>query len=413
MGKDLMISQPLKLPNGLILRNRIVKAAMSEALGDVQNDTTEGHIKLFERWSKGGAAMLITGNVQVDRWHLEHAANIVLDDQSNMKRAREFAEAAKSGGALVLAQLSFAGRQTPEAINSNPLSISDLRLDLPGYGAPKAATEEDLQGIINKFVRSAVLANEAGFDGVQFHAAHGYMLSSSLSPRINTRTDRWGGSLENRARLVLSIVRAVRSELGPEFIVATKLNSSDFQKGGFTHEQSIEVARMLQTEGIDFLEISGGNFESPAAYQYASKTESSVAREAYFLDYARHIKASLRIPVMVTGGFRSVEVMNNALTENAIDLIGMARPFIIDPEFPFKLLQGLVDRAPAVERDFPAAEALPNSAPLNWFTDQLALHGMAGDSDPSVPIIEGHERCLARCLSTTRSLIIARSAMQQ
>jgi 2,4-dienoyl-CoA reductase-like NADH-dependent reductase (Old Yellow Enzyme family) len=409
MGKDLMISQPLKLPNGSILRNRIVKAAMSEALGDVHNDMTEGLIKLFERWSKGGAAMLITGNVQVDRWHLVHAAEIVLDEQSNMKRVREFTEAAKSGGALVLAQLSFAGRQTPEDINSNPISISDLRLDLPGYGAPKAATGEELQAIINKFVRSAMLANEAGFDGVQFHAAHGYMLSSSLSPRINTRTDRWGGSLENRARLVLSIVRAVRSELGPRFIVATKLNSSDFQKGGFTHEHSIEVARMLQTEGIDFLEISGGNFESPAAYQYVSKTESSVAREAYFLDYARDIKASLRIPVMVTGGFRSKEVMNNALTDNATDLIGIARPFIIDPEFPSKLLQGLIDRAPAVERNFPAAEALPNSAPLNWFTDQLALHGMAGDCDPSVPIIEGHERCLARCLETTKSLMTARN----
>jgi 2,4-dienoyl-CoA reductase-like NADH-dependent reductase (Old Yellow Enzyme family) len=409
MGKDLMISQPLQLPNGSILRNRIVKAAMSEALGDVQNDTTEGHIKLFERWSKGGAAMLITGNVQVDRWHLEHAANIVLDDQSNMKRAREFAEAAKSGGALVLAQLSYAGRQTPEAINPNPLSISDLRLDLPGYGAPKAATEEDLQGIINKFVRSAVLANEAGFDGVQFHAAHGYMLSSSLSPRINTRTDRWGGSLENRARLVLSIVRAVRSELGPEFIVATKLNSSDFQKGGFTHEQSIEVARMLQTEGIDFLEISGGNFESPAAYQYASKTESSVAREAYFLDYARDIKASLRIPVMVTGGFRSAEVMNSALTDNSTDLIGIARPFIIDPEFPFKLMQGSIDRAPDVERNFPSAEVLPESAPLNWFSHQLALHGTEGDSDPSISIIQGHESCLARSLETTKSVMMARN----
>ncbi len=405
-----MIRQPLKLPNGSTLRNRIVKAAMSEALGDIQNNMTEGHIKLFERWSKGGAAMLITGNVQVDRWHLEHAANIVLDDQSNMKRAREFAEAAKSGGALVLAQLSYAGRQTPEAINSNPLSISDLRLDLPGYGAPKAATEEDLQGILNKFVRSAVLANEAGFDGVQFHAAHGYMLSSSLSPRINTRTDRWGGSLENRARLVLSIVRAVRSKLRPGFIVATKLNSSDFQKGGFTHEQSLEVARMLQTEGIDFLEISGGNFESPAAYQYASKTESSVAREAYFLDYARDIKAALHIPVMVTGGFRSLSIMNRALADGATDLIGMGRPFIVDPEFPTKLLNGSIGMAPAIERDFPPAEELPRGAALNWFCHQLALHGTMGDGNPSVPIIEGHERYLTRVHLATDRLLKARGA---
>ena len=385
-----MIRQPVELPNGMVLRNRIVKSAMSEALGDELNNPTEGLIKLFERWSKGGAALLITGNIPVDRWQLEHAGNFVLDDRSDMDRARRLASAAKSAGNLVLVQLSHPGRQSPKAINPRPLSISDRRLDLPGYGDPKVATEADLETVIGKFARSAALAKEAGFDGVEIHAAHGYLLSSSLSSRINTRSDRWGGSLENRARLALSVVRAVRSEVGPRFIVATKLNSSDFQKGGFSHEESIEVAKMLQNEGIDFLEISGGNYEAPVIYGHSSKKESTVSREAYFLDYARDVKAALHIPVMVTGGFRSLSIMNRALADGATDLIGMGRPFIIDPEFPAKLLNGSIGMAPAIERDFPPGEELPTSAVLYWFCHQLALHGTAGDRNLSVPIIEGH-----------------------
>lgn len=403
-----MIEQPLKLPNGSLLRNRIVKSGMSEALGDELNNPTEGLINLFGRWSKGGAGLVITGNTPVDRCHLEHAGNFVLDDQTDMERVRQLAAAAKSGGALALVQLAHAGRQTPESINPHPLSVSDLRLDLPGFGTPNPATESDFEEVVGKFTKSAALAKEAGFDGLEIHAAHGYLLSSSLSPRINTRDDHWGGSLENRARLVLSVVRSVRAEVGADFIVATKLNSSDFQKGGFSHEDSIEVAKMLQNEGIDFLEISGGNFEAPASYQYKAK-QSTIAREAYFLDYARDIKAALNIPVMVTGGFRSVSVMNDALSGGATDLIGMGRPFIIDPEFPEKLLNGTIEMAPAIEREFPQAEELPRGAALNWFCHQLALHGANGDSDISVPVIDGHEHYLATIKSLTERLLSTRA----
>lgn len=404
------IQDNLILPNGSILRNRIVKSAMSEALGDAHNNTTEGHIRLFERWSKGGAALLITGNAPVDRWHLEHAGNFALDEQSDMDLTKRLAEAAKSGGALALVQLAHAGRQTPEAINPHPLSISDCRLDLPGYGRPKVASEEDLQSVISQFATSARVAKQAGFDGVEIHSAHGYLLSSSLSARINTRNDRWGGALENRARLVVSVVRAVRSEVGPGFIVAVKLNSSDFQKGGFSHEESIEVAEMLENEGIDFLEISGGNYETPVAYKHTPKSESSIAREAYFLEYARDIKAAIRIPVMVTGGFRSVTVMNDALANGDADLIGMGRPFIVDPEFPGKLLDGTIDAAPSIERNFPSAEELPRGSVLNWFCHQLLLHGDEGDADLSLPVIEGHECYLDRIEQVTSRLLNARRA---
>ncbi|TQV83113.1 NADH:flavin oxidoreductase/NADH oxidase family protein [Denitrobaculum tricleocarpae] len=403
-----MIEQPLELPNGVVLKNRIVKSAMSEALADARNNPTAALMELFERWGAGGAGLLITGNTPIDPWHLEHAGNFVLDAQSDMGRVSELAARAKSGGAKVLAQLAHAGRQTPEAINPQPLSISDLRLNLSGYGAPVAATDAQLEDVAEKFTRSAELAQEAGFDGVEVHAAHGYLLSSALSPRINIRKDRWGGALENRARLLLSVVRAVRARVAPGFILAVKLNSSDFEKGGFDHQESALVAKMLEAEGVDFIEISGGTFEAPTAYQHSSKKQSTIAREGYFLDYAAAIKSALTIPLMVTGGFRSGAVMKAAIAEAKTDLIGMGRPFIVDPDFPAKLLSGEIAAAPSVEREFPPADDLPRGAVLNWFCHQLALQGSTGAAALSLPLIEGHARYLASIESATERLLEAR-----
>ena len=387
-----MIGAELKLRCGAALKNRIVKSAMSEALADKSNNPGEAYINLYRRWGKSGAALLVIGNTPVDRRHLEHAKNFVLDGQTDMARAAEVAAAAKSGGAKILAQLSHAGRQTPKAVNPNPVSVSGLPLALPGYGKPRAADEKTLNAVVEKFARSAALAEAAGFDGVEIHAAHGYLLSSALSPKINTRTDRWGGSLENRARLALSVVRAARAATGKGFIVAAKLNSSDFQKGGFSHEDSTAAARMLEEAGVDFVEISGGNFETPVAYRHARKT--TVLREAYFLEYARGIKAALSVPVMVTGGFRSAEAMNRAVADGGADLIGTGRPFIIDPAFPAKMLRGEIESAPAAERGFPPADSLPRGAGLNWFCHQLKLLAENGAADLSISVEEGHQRYL-------------------
>lgn len=403
-----MIAQRLTLPNGVVLKNRIVKSAMSEALADAHNNPTSDQIGLFERWSMGGAGLLITGNTPVDRDHLEHAGNFVLDDLSDMTRVKDLTRAAKSGGAKVLAQLAHAGRQTPAALNPHPISISDQRLDLEGYGAPVPAGDADFADIIEKFIRSGCLAQAAGFDGVEIHAAHGYLLSSALSARINTRQDSWGGALENRARLVLDVVRAVRGAVAPGFIVAVKLNSSDFQKGGFDHRDSVRVAVMLEGAGVDFIEISGGTFETPTAYQHRSKSASTVAREGYFLDYAAAMKASLTIPLMVTGGFRSAGVMNAAIAENKTDLIGIGRPFIMDPAFPSKLIRGEISEVPAVERDFPPAEDLPRGAVLNWFCSQLAHLGKQGQPDLRLSVLDGHQQYLERIEQATRQLQAAR-----
>lgn len=402
------INDPLILPNGVTLKNRIVKSAMSEALADAYNNPTQAHIDLFAQWSSGGAALLITGNTPVDRMHLEHAGNFVLDPDSDVKRASALAAAGKSCGTKVLAQLAHAGRQTPEAINACPTSVSDIQLNLPGYGKPTPASESDFEEIIAKFIRSARIAQEVGFDGVEIHAAHGYLLSSALSPRINTRNDRWGGSLGNRARLTLEVVKAVRHAVDPYFIIAVKLNSSDFQKGGFDHAEAVQVAVMLEAEGVDFIEISGGNFEEPTAYQHASKSGSTRMREAYFLNYATAIKKALTIPLMVTGGFRSARVMNDAISSGKTDLIGMGRPFIADPGFVAKLLSGEIAITPAVEQNFPPADTLPRGAVLNWFCAQIALAGTTGEPDLAMSLVDGHKSYLNQIKLATERLLEAR-----
>ena len=390
------IAQSLVLPNAQILKNRLVKSAMSEALADKNNNPSQELIDLFALWGKSGAALLITGNTPIDRMHLEHARNMVLDQNTDLTKVATLVKAAKSGGAKVMAQLCHAGRQTPESITPEPISISDVPLDLSGYGTPKAATEAILMDTIAQFAASAKLAQDAGFDGVEIHAAHGYLLSSSLSPRINTRKDCWGGTLKNRARLLCEVVKAVRETVEPNFIVAVKLNSSDFQKGGFDNTESAQVAAMLETEKVDFIEISGGTFEAPTAYQYSAKKDSTIAREAYFLDYAIAIKHALNIPLMVTGGFRSDHIMNDAIQDQKTDLIGLGRPFIIDPAFPNALLAGEIQQAPAVEQTFPAAETLPRGAGLNWFCTQLTRLARTGKADLSLPIIQGHEEYLQK-----------------
>lgn len=390
-----MIDASLRLPCGLTLHNRLVKSAMSEALADTDNNPSPALIRLYETWGASGAALLITGNTAVDRTHLEHAGNVVLDDASDLEKAARLSQAAKSGGARVLAQLAHAGRQTPEGLNPRPLSISDVPMALPGYGPPIAATRDDLADIVARFARAAAIARDTGFDGVEVHAAHGYLLSAALSPRINTRHDAWGGDLQGRARLPIDVVKAVRAALGSDRILAVKLNASDFQRGGLEPADSVRTAELLALAGADFIEVSGGTFENPRAYQHRDPN-GAPSREAYFLETAKQMKAAIDIPVMVTGGVRARATAMAALETAAADLLGFGRPFIVDPMFPAKLLRGDIDSAPAPERDFPPAETLPNAAVLNWFCDQLAQRGESGAPDPNTPLLTGHERYLKR-----------------
>jgi 2,4-dienoyl-CoA reductase-like NADH-dependent reductase (Old Yellow Enzyme family) len=331
------LSEPLVLRNGQTLPNRLAKAAMTEGLADEKGRPTEALIRLFRTWGQGGAGLLITGNVQVDRQHLERAGNVVMDEppgelMSNL--LRRWAEAAKANGARVWMQLAHPGRQTPIGVNRHPKAPSAISTGLPKsrFGKPVALTEAEINTLIDRFVQAAVIAEATGFDGVQIHAAHGYLLSSFLSPRANQRNDQWGGALENRARMLLEIVRRVRQATGTTFSVSVKLNSADFQRGGFQIDDSVQVAQWLDAAEVDLLEISGGTYEAPrmagvdAVAPANGAQAATVAREAYFQEFAPMMRRSLaRAALMVTGGFRSTAGMQHGPGWLCPPVVGLAR----------------------------------------------------------------------------------------
>lgn len=359
------ITDSLTLPCGQIIKNRVCKAAMTERIALGNNFTNEKHIELYKKWGAGDIGVLLTGNVQVHRENLEGPANIAIEEnsyQEQLPMLKKWAEVSKAEGSKVWMQISHAGRQTPGEINMSPMSPSSVQLKIPGrkYGKPVPMTEEDIQDVIRRFVFTAKVARESGFDGIQLHSAHGYLLSQFLSPDINQRTDAWGGTIENRTRIHLEIIKRCREEVGSDFAISVKMNSADFQKGGFSSEDSIEVAKILSNSGIDNLEISGGTYEQPRLLgldkvsinpeRSENRRESTVAREAYFLSYAEKIAEAVDIPLMVTGGFRTKEGMEAALGDGACQIVGVGRPLCANPYAIKELLNGEINQLPKFEK---------------------------------------------------------------
>jgi len=352
------LSEPLSLPCGAVLRNRIAKGAMTEGLADPDDNPTERHVELYGRWSDGGAGLLLTGNVMVDRRYLERPGNVVVEDRSGEGAMRSWASAGTRNGNHLWMQISHPGRQCTRMSSSHPVAPSAVKLrGMMGLAAPPRALEvSEIRDIIGRFAFVAKMAKDTGFTGVQIHSAHGYLSSQFLSPLVNQRTDEWGGSLENRARFLLEVYKAVREAVGSEFPIAVKLNSADFQKGGFRKEESAEVAAWLGELGLDLLEISGGTYEQMAILGDKGETEEAKAestrrREAYFLEYARDIRAALReTPLMVTGGFRTPALMREVVTSGEVDMIGIGRPFCVQPDLARRILEGSDAPLPTPEK---------------------------------------------------------------
>jgi len=361
-----VLTLPLRLPCGALLPNRLAKAAMTEGLADPWLRATPALERLYRTWSEGGAGLLITGNLQVDRFDLERPGNVAIDlseprtfDAEARARLAAWARAGTVNGNQLWVQIAHAGRQSPRYVTGRPLAPSAVQLDLLGnYARPRALTEAEILDLIGRFAHAGRVVREAGFTGVQVHGAHGYLISSFLSPVTNQRTDAWGGSLANRARFLLETLRAVRLAVGRDFPVALKLNSDDFRKGGFTHEECLQVVAWLNDESVDLLEVSGGTYEQPRLIGFEGRSEDAMpvrrstrAREAYFLDYASAIRRVARMPLMVTGGFRTREGMTAAIGDGAgsgdCDVIGLGRPLCWMPDFPRQLLaretQDIVD----------------------------------------------------------------------
>ncbi len=340
-----LLAQPLRLANGSVLRNRLAKSSMSETLGTYDNHATPMLVELYRRWAASGIGLLLTGNVMIDRRALGEPGNVVIEDEPDLPILRQWASAATGQGAALWVQLNHPGKQSPKGLNASNLSPSAIpfREDMAAFfETPREVTTAEIQDIIQRFGRSAAICKKAGFSGVQIHGAHGYLVSQFLSPHHNHRTDEWGGSPENRRRFVMAVYAEIRRQVGADFPVGIKLNSADFQRGGFTEQESIATIHALEEAGVDLIEISGGTYEAPAmsgAFQQPKKA-TTAAREAYFLEFAEKVRATVRVPLMVTGGFRTADGMNAALRSGALDIVGLARLMAIDPDAPVALLQG-------------------------------------------------------------------------
>lgn len=325
-------------PNGKInAPNRILKSAMSEVMAKQGvHLPTDAHNRVYARWAKGGTGIIVTGNVMIDANALGEPGNVVLENDQHLDRFRDWADAVHTANpqARLWMQINHPGKQSPKFLTPEPVAPSAVPLGRgleASFAKPRALTETEIAALIERYATTARLAKSAGFDGVQIHGAHGYLVSQFLSPHHNQRTDDWGGSAQNRRRFALEIYKAIRHEVGEDFPISIKMNSADFQKGGFEGEDAYALIAELEKAGIDLIEVSGGNYESPAM---TGARQSTSEREAYFLDFAAEARKRTTVPIAVTGGFRSVRAMEQAIAFGATDFVGLARALTLDPELP-------------------------------------------------------------------------------
>ena len=298
--------QALLLPNGVQIPNRIAKAAMEENMADLDNAPSAQLMELYRAWSDGEPGLLLTGNVMIDRRAMTGPGGVVLEDEKHLEKFRQWAAIGRAKGAQFWMQINHPGRQTMANLGQTAWAPSAVALDMGGFSKmfaePRPMSETDIEEVIGRFANSARLAEQAGFTGVEIHAAHGYLISQFLSPLSNQRSDRWGGSLENRARLLLSVVKAIRAVVSADFCVAIKLNSADFQRGGFDADDARQVIEWLNDLPVDLVELSGGSYEAPAM-QGEARDGRTLAREAYFMEMAGELAKVAKMPVMVTGSW--------------------------------------------------------------------------------------------------------------
>ncbi len=360
--------EALDLPCGATLKNRIAKSAMSDSLGDGAGAPTPTQTRLYERWAEGGVGLSIIGEVQCGPDYAEKPGNLVLDHAADLDRFRVLARRG-GAGAHLWPQLGHAGAMAFPPISA-PKGPSTL--DLPGLKAAELAPEE-IAELPARFAETAKLAQTAGFGGVQIHAAHGFLLSQFLSPLFNRRKDAYGGSIENRMRLPLEVIEAVRSAVGPRMAVAVKINATDQLEQGLTQDDALRVVAALDATDIDLIDISGGTY-----FPGARSTSDSGGSGPYFLDFARRARKQSRKPLMLTGGFKTLAQAAEAVASGAIDVVGMARALALHPDLP-----SLWRRGEQTTPVFPRFATPPEGGVTAWYTMRLTEIGE--DRPPTGP----------------------------
>ncbi|MBT8459635.1 MAG: NADH:flavin oxidoreductase/NADH oxidase family protein [Boseongicola sp.] len=356
-----VLFEPLQLPCGAILKNRIAKSAMSDSLGDGTGHPTAEQIRLYQRWAKGGLGVSIIGEVQGIPGYAEKPGNLVLNECSDLARFRELARKGSQNGAQLWLQLGHAGALA-YAPTSSPKGPSAL--DLPGLRCAEMTLVE-IHHVPSGFARTAELARQAGFGGVQIHAAHGFLLSQFLSPLFNKRSDDYGGAIENRMRLLLDSIEATRAAVGPDFPIAVKLNSSDQLEGGFAEQDALQVVAALDRSSVDLIDISGGTY-----FPGAKSASDGAGRGPYFIEFAKRARTVTTKPLMLTGGFKTRAQADDAVSSGVVDVVGLARALVLEPALPD---QWKADQNP--EPAFPRFSEAPEGGITAWYTMRLTEIG--------------------------------------
>ncbi|MGY6741498.1 MAG: NADH:flavin oxidoreductase/NADH oxidase family protein [Cecembia sp.] len=381
------MGQPLTLPCGAVIKNRIFKSAMSEGLGEKGGSPKPALSRLYRIWAEGGIGLSVTGNVMVDSRALGEPGNVVIEDERNLEALQTWAAAAKINGTHCWVQLNHPGKQAPKGLNKENVSPSAIpfRKDMQAFfDTPRELKEDEIWDIVKRFGKASEVVKKAGFSGVQIHGAHGYLVSQFLSPKHNQRTDDWGGSPEKRRKFVREVYYAIRAAVGKDFPVGIKLNSADFQRGGFTEEESLETIQLLTDLGIDLIEISGGTYEAPAMVG-SKANKSTLEREAYFMDFAVKVRKAVDVPLVLTGGFKSYQGMKAAIASGDVDMVGLARLLAIEPDAAHQLLAGKdpLHKIEKVKTGFGPIDRMSVMETV-WYREQLERIGEGKGPKPNL-----------------------------
>ncbi|MEM7535611.1 MAG: NADH:flavin oxidoreductase/NADH oxidase family protein [Chloroflexota bacterium] len=355
------LQNPVALPCGVTLKNRLVKSPMSDSLANGEGDPTEAQMRLYERWAEGGVALSLIGEVQVDPRFPEKPGNLVFNEQTNQQAMQSLASRAIVNGAHLWPQLGHAGALSHPPI-SQPKGPSAL--DVEGLQCAAMSLDE-IRALPELYAKAASIAKSTGFSGIQIHAGHGFLLSQFLSPLFNQRNDGYGGSIEARCRIILEIIGVIRDAVGPSFPIGIRINSTDMLEGGLTEADALEAVRLLDQTTIDLIDISGGTY-----FPGAKASSDSSGGGPYFVDFARCAKAVTNVPVMATGGFKRRDQAVDAVATGAVDMVGIARAMVLDPQLAEAWLS-----EEGGDPDFPRFDATPPGGVTAWYTMRLTALG--------------------------------------
>ena len=334
----------------LELKNRLIRSATHEGMSDEHGFPDPSLFKLYERLAKGGVGLIITGYAYVSKDGISPLYRMqAIDRDEHIGKYRELVNMVHEKGAKIAMQIAHCGRQTNEStIGAQPIAPSAV-LDTSSNVMPREMTEDDIERIIEDFAQGARRVKEAGFDAVQIHCAHGYLLSSFISPHTNRRADRWSGSTENRVRIVREIYQRCRAQVGNDYPILIKYSAYDKMENGLKPEEGVIVGQMMADMGFDCIEVSAGIFEDGGSTMFGDNPIGARPSQAFNRHAARALKRNVNTPVMLVGGITDPKIMREIVESGDADYISMCRAMISDPALPRKILEGKFEPARCIQ----------------------------------------------------------------